>query len=574
MKTEFEGWLSAFALQRRLACWASLTVQILCAGGLEGAIIPDDRRIVWDGGIPGGVPSRTVIFANVRNPPFAAKGDGLTDDTEAMQKALDACPSNQVVYVPTGVYKITRQLRVPGGKTLRGAGPARTEIRYLGLGEPQILAIRENTWIPYTTNILAGYAKGSTLLRVAGASGFKAGDMVLVDQLNDGVLVNKNGLQGCDYCSREEGNRAMGQIVMVEARQGDELTISPGLYWTHTESLLPQATRLDFTTRWAGVEDLKVVNGSGGAEYNILMESAGYCWLKNVESSGCRRRHVWTYYAFRCEIRDCYFHDAQSSYGPDHGYGVLLGSQSSANLVENNIFNSLHVPMQNDSGSSGNVWSYNYVTNVLYDDPEWLQPDASTHGAHPMMNLWEGNSIYKIYTDWIHGSASHNTYFRNYARGWQAGNVYGNNAFGAEKQNTHMNVVGNVFGTFGRSDIYQLARAKRRHIERTIYELGYTTIGDDGPDGDATVEATLLRHGNFDYVSRSVVWAPGIPERVLPASLYLTHKPAWWGNLPWPPFGPDLNPIVNKLPAQVRFGSILSGSSRPAPPVNLRVNAP
>jgi len=574
MRTKLEGCVPEFALPRRFACWAILAWLSLLACRGQGAIIPDNRRIVWDSGIPGGVPLRTTIFANVRNPPFAAKGDGMADDTDAIQRALDTCPSNQVVYVPTGVYKITRQLKVTGGITLRGAGPARTTLRYQGQADSQILAIRENTWIPYTTNIISGYVKGSTTLQVEGPSGFKPGDMVLLDQLNDGLFVDKNGLQGCDYCSRDEGHRALGQLVQVAAKQANQLTISPPFYWTYTDSLQPQITRLDFTTRWTGVEDLKLLNASAGAEYNILLESAGYCWLKNVESAGCRRRHVWTYYAFRCEIRDCYFHDAQSSFGPDHGYGVLLGSQSSANLVENNIFASLHVPMQNDSGSSGNVWSYNYVTNVLYDDPEWLQPDASTHGAHPMMNLWEGNSIHKIYTDWIHGSASHNTYFRNYARGWQPGNVYGNNAFGAEKQNTYMNVVGNVFGTLGHSDTYQLALARRRHVERTIYELGYATIGDDGPDGDANVEATLLRHGNFDYVSRSVVWAPNIPERVLPASLYLTQKPTWWGPLPWPPFGPDLNPIVNKLPAQVRFGSILAGSTKPAPPLNLRVTSP
>ncbi|HXI51254.1 MAG TPA: glycosyl hydrolase family 28-related protein, partial [Candidatus Saccharimonadales bacterium] len=555
--------------------WVVAAVGVLAVlTPLRGAIIPDDRRITWVPGVPGGIPSRPVIFSNVKNAPYGAKGDGVADDTAAIQNALRDCPSNLVVYLPAGTYRINSVITLNGAKTLRGAGPSRTVLRYQGTNDTQILAIRNNTLIPFSVDMLSGYTKGSTNVVLADASGLAPGNTVLLDQLNDGTFVNKDGLQGCDYCSREDGNRALGQLSRVTARNGNEISFQPALYWTYAGELRPQVSRLDLTTSLTGIEDLKLVNASGAADYNILMESAGSCWLKNIESANCQRRHVWTYYALQCEIRDCYFHDGQSSFGPDHGYGVLLGNHSAANLVENNIFASLHVAMQNDSGSSGNVWGYNFVTNVLYIDPQWLQPDCSTHGAHPMMNLWEGNWLYKIYTDWIHGSASHNTYFRNYAAGWQAGNVYGNNAFGAEKQNTYMNVVGNVFGTLGKSDTYELFRITRYNTEITIFELGYTSIGSSGPDGDGNVEDTLLRHGNFDYVHRETLWDPNIAERNLPASLYLSARPRWWGSLPWPVIGPDLNPIVSSLPARERFAAILSGVVRPSPPQNLRVVAP
>jgi hypothetical protein len=41
--------------------------------------------------------------------------------------------------------------------------------------------------------------------------------------------------------------------------------------------------------------------------------------------------------------------------------------------------------------------------------------------------------------------------------------------------------------------------------------------------------------------------------RQLPASLYLSAKPAFFGNTPWPAIGPDANPMVNSLPARERF---------------------
>ena len=38
----------------------------------------------------------------------------------------------------------------------------------------------------------------------------------------------------------------------------------------------------------------------------------------------------------------------------------------------------------------------------MYDDPRWLiASPAMNHGAHPKMNLWEGNIAYKAKADFI-----------------------------------------------------------------------------------------------------------------------------------------------------------------------------
>ena len=65
------------------------------AGSLQ---IPSGRTIHWAPGLEfrGGIPQRTVLI-NVKNAPYNAKGDGVTDDTKAIQRALNAAAANQVL---------------------------------------------------------------------------------------------------------------------------------------------------------------------------------------------------------------------------------------------------------------------------------------------------------------------------------------------------------------------------------------------------------------------------------------------------------------------------------------------
>jgi hypothetical protein len=48
---------------------------------------------------------------DVTRAPYFAKGDGRTDDTDAIQKALDDYPSqNRIIYLPDGIYRVTKRI--------------------------------------------------------------------------------------------------------------------------------------------------------------------------------------------------------------------------------------------------------------------------------------------------------------------------------------------------------------------------------------------------------------------------------------------------------------------------------
>lgn len=81
------------------------------------------------------------LFINVKDYPYAAAGNGTTDDTASIQAAIDAVTSSGVrcgaiIFFPVGTYKITAPIAITtkSGLILEGAGKTATVIQASGSG--------------------------------------------------------------------------------------------------------------------------------------------------------------------------------------------------------------------------------------------------------------------------------------------------------------------------------------------------------------------------------------------------------------------------------------------------------
>jgi hypothetical protein len=345
----------------------------------------------------------------------------------------------------------------------------------------------------------------------------------------------------------------MAQINKVLAKSGNTLTLERPLYFDYTNT--PVVKRLAMVQN-VGFEDflLRRSNPSARSGHNIYLNSCANCWVKNVKSEMAGHRHVQLEGSYANTVRDSWFSDGYD-HGSDRSYGIFLLGWNSDHLIENNIIYRCRHALTLEGGGSGNVFGYNYAIGSLTDpDNDWLAEDMGTHGAHPFMNLFEGNVVGTLSHDNTWGSSSHNTTFRSWIKNYSSNSATptrGRHAVDVQAHNYYNNIVGSIIGRQGDTG----ARYATGNISRSIlfsYRLGFQSPGSRKIT-DTNVQPRTLIHGNYDYVGGGIVWDASNADHNLPASLYLRAKPAWFGTLAWPAFGPDLSPREGTIPAIVRY---------------------
>ena len=511
-------------IKKIISIIAFLTLNIFLHTGYSqtSTIIPDSNRVDWSNvGIPGDIPEYPVQYNIVED--FGAVGDGVTDNTSAFNQAIGATEAGNALYVPEGRYLISGGLRIGHGLVIRGAGPEKTEI---------IMEQNSNffnVWggAPVAATVLSTAAyKGSNMLTVASASEISSGDIICVARIEDGVP----------------------QIVEVSAVNGSQIELSGPLYSDFTQG--SNVSTLNKMVHGFGLEDIKLNSvHEPTMKSKVSFQYVARSWIKNIETLGPDYVEINIMGGFQCEVRDCYFHqdyELAEHYPSDiefTSYGIELGSVSTDNLIENNIFLFYrHAMVMNGDYVGGNVFGYNY-SQVMLEATDGIMDrnfgigDFEVHHRRVEMTLAEGNNfelgrIMGNDGDW---RKTHNTFLRNRA--------------------TQSGIAGT---TTGSENNYYIGNEA---IEQRI----------NNPDRPNKIGSPgCIDHGNYEvYNSVGISWDPSIANHEIPFSYYLSEKPDFFGDLAWPPYGGDLmeqtqGNNTRRSPAEVRLWSILFPEEAPS----------
>lgn len=603
MKPELIFLLAALSLSSNAQPWS--------------AFLNSSRAIDWTSGVGFTIPNYTVPCAS--QPTLATGSGNAAANTTSIQNALASCNStHNVVSIPAGTYYVNPIIFPDHGyQVLRGAGPTQTDLietstagscpssagicmSYAAAaynGSAAVLPPSGSQQCLWT----AGYSQGTTSITLSSCGGAPPSNAIIVlDQANDtsdnGGVYICDGHEACDYAGNTNyDGRVIGGITHsqqqlvyttgVTSLGGGSytVTISPGVYFTNVRSgQSPGAwwSASPSMTSHDGLENLKV-DGTSTPSANIAMIWCYQCWVKNVMSVYSPRDHVNVTLSLADVVRDSYFYAAQSS-GTD-SYAIEF-EESSAALVENNIFQQTTVPIMMGQ-NAGTVIGYNFSIDNVFGSSNYMNGAYAVHNAGNEMNLWEGNVTAGIWADDAWGASDQQTYFRNMAVGWQHGDLNSTWAIYNGSFVRNFNVVGNILGQPGYHNQYQTYATSSTggvgaaNANTSIYSLGWAQDGQTcttPPICDAVVFTTIVRWGNYDTVNAATQWnsteaSPGAVAYVnanftstyfgslphtLPSSLYYSSTPSWWPSAKaWPPIGPDIS--------SGNVGICSSGSSYP-----------
>jgi hypothetical protein len=558
--------------------------------------VPSGRRIVWAPAgldIVGGIPNYTSVTCTGLDP------TGATNNASQINACIASAAAGTAVFIPAGTYRVDGNIAMKSNIVLRGAGAGPPWMPAAASGTTtlnmngSIISFpggsKSANWTPAApngTSITAGYTLGSTSLTVSNASSYAVNDYISIYQNEDSAVIDGRGL---DYLGEDSGSgdqHVKQQYAKITAKSSNTLTIDPPIYYVTPSPTGAAIRRQTFGVVMAGLENLKL-KGNGTNIKLINLVFTRNCWVRNVESYNVGQNssgspHIWTSFSYGNEYRDSYLHHGVSN-DSGRNYGIEFYNWNSRHKIENNIVRDTRHSIIFEGGGSGNAILYNYTDDNWESvqgagstvDTSFLSEDAvPNHGAHPHMNLWEGNSSSSFWGDYTQGSSSHNTLFRNHIRCTRT-NIALNDPWSwicveIEKYNRYYNLVGNVIGVASFSTgtvVWNQSGGTSRPI---IYRFGYSSAG--GSYSDTQSFSTVIRHANYNYVSDAVDnWTD--PDHTLVSSFYYNTKPSFFGSCAWPAFGPDLNPLAGTLPAKLRYeqSNACAQSAPPSPPTNLQV---
>ncbi len=364
------------------------------------------------------------------------------DTARSIDNAIVDAEDEDVIYFPAGDYHIDRVIYLNTSNiTFRGDGQGISNI----LTDTTSPAFSVGSGFSYngtSTTVTGTKAFKQTALTVTSPTGFATGQMVelAIENETDNTRIIAGAIPRFYVDGTDE---ASSSIVLITDVTGSVITIFPGLPFDCTN----YAVQL---TNMGGVPSFRLSNigwesltFDGNAVNATMFQSTHMdnCWLYDVEVKDFNNYGIFFGWSYRCQVEKCIVGPGRA--GGSNSAGIL-NDTGTANLFANNIIKAVSSSTQQNAGSLGNVWAYNF-----YDYNPTGNVMLISHSSGNCQNLYEGNIAMLWKADGYFGCCFLETMFRNW---FTASNNEGTLAIvsmAANRFTRNFAQVGNVYGWDG-----------------------------------------------------------------------------------------------------------------------------
>lgn len=361
--------------------------------------------------LSGAYAAHTILEHNVRNPAYGAVGNGIADDTAAIQAALNAAgASGGTVVLPPGTY-LTTGLTMLSGVRMRGYSQRSSRITVAALNTPAITILGTSalaTMVQASLSRLALVGPGKTAggtgsgvfikwasvdvtLEQCWITGWGAHGVESVDSYSmtfDRCLLDSNGGDGFNGTTNQNNLTFERTVSINNAGRGYAITGGSTCLFLNADAESNQGAGFDlrYVTTGAMIGCHMEQNGKDGTSPNIYLHYRAGLSEKTaafnvtgclVQGSSITARGLVIDGASRTNVHGCWF----SNHTTDH---VQTTANADRTFLGPNTFVGTGTELTDASASTVRM-DYDYAnlcarTDVLRFVPRALNPAALAQG--------------------------------------------------------------------------------------------------------------------------------------------------------------------------------------------------